>query len=112
MGVFNRAKLFSADNILQAPGKPGIYIIYKDHKPFYVGRSLSSVRGRLQEHFRHSGKGSSKIRKAMQKKSHLTFEAEALNNAAQAERFLIMALGTKDRGNLRYEYSDEDWCDD
>lgn len=105
MGVFTRAMAFTGSNISKAPHAPGVYIIYHKAKPFYVGRSNRSIRERLMKHFRGSGSRSVLLKPIQE----LTFEAEALNNPAQAESFLIAALGTRERGNLRWEFYGPDW---
>jgi hypothetical protein len=105
MGVFTRAKPFTHDNISAAPNAPGVYIIYHRRKPFYVGRSKTSIRDRLNKHFRFRGS-----RNVREKPNHeLSFEAEALSNPVQAESFLIAALGVRERVNLRWEFYGPDW---
>jgi predicted GIY-YIG superfamily endonuclease len=82
------------DAVKKAGG--GIYIVYKDDKPFYAGRSMSSVYDRLYRHSRNIG--SKAI--AAQNGNRLTFEyTNDVMSIEQVEHELIKHWGLyKKRG--------------
>lgn len=89
------------------PESSGVYIIYADGSPFYVGRSIVNIHDRLYRHA--TGRGSQKVREALNRGDALTFEWEELLSPHQAEAQLIAALGTAVCGNLRRETDPADW---
>lgn len=98
---------FELFRIAGVPREPGVYIIYIDGKPFYVGRSRVDIRERL---LRHANKtGSQKIREALDRGLQLEFTYYEMMSCEQAEAQLIAALGTIHLGNLRRESDPADW---
>jgi hypothetical protein len=79
----------------------GVYIVYKNHDPYYVGMSNSSIRDRLLAHI--SGRGSRKIAEQLGQGNDLTYEWLCVDSPEQAEAQLIGELGTITAGNLRRE---------
>ena len=84
----------------------GIYIIFLNRSPYYVGMSNSSIRDRLIAHF--SGRGSSRIAGQLDRGNDLSYEWMCLDNPEQAEAQLIKELGTSTEGNLRREIDPAD----
>jgi len=106
--MFRRLEQFQLTEVLLAPQQPGVYIIYfKDGTPFYVGRSRVSIHDRLWKHVR--GKGSSKIKEALEKGTPFQFEYEEMISVEQSEAILIKELGVMAFGNLRRETDPADW---
>ena len=81
----------------------GVYVIYVANRPFYVGRSMNGVRGRLLCHFR--GAGNSKVRLSLGQGERLDFTFAEIMSFQQFEALLIRELGTAhgEIGNLRNE---------
>lgn len=84
-----------------APSCSGVYVIYKDGTPFYVGRSTRNIAERLRDHVR--GNGSTKVRDILEKGYKLQFVYYCSNSPEQFEAILIEDLGTTAFGNLRRE---------
>lgn len=86
---------------------PGVYIVYLKGEPFYVGRSRVSMLKRLRAHLADSG---SRMIREVPNKQDLAFEYEPfeVHEVPGMEAFVMAALGTRDRGNLRWEIH-EDW---
>ncbi len=112
-GMFGgEIKAFTQENvdaISESGADGGVYIVYKDGKPFYIGRSISNVRHRLYKHSRNIG--SKAI--AAQNHSRLTFEfTTEIISVEQVEAELVRSFGTyarlidsedlskRNRGNL------------
>ena len=87
----------------------GVYIIYSDGDPYYVGRSRVSVYARLRAHI--TGRGSRKVAELLGGSHRLTYEYECLDSVEQMEAQLIDELGTTRFGNLRRETDPADWDD-
>lgn len=80
----------------------GVYAIYCDGVPFYAGRSLNNVKGRLLCHLR--GTGNRNVWAAVIRQRRLQFTFAELMSFEQFEALLISALGGTGRlGNLRNE---------
>jgi excinuclease UvrABC nuclease subunit len=110
--MFRPKKPLTAVNLgpRYVPSVPGVYIIYlANGSPFYVGRSIVSVRDRLCCHA--AGRGSQRVAELLRRGEKLTFEWEEMMSAEQAEAQLIKGLGTRGRefGNLRRETDPADW---
>ena len=91
------------------PKASGVYIIYRNGTPFYIGRSIVSIRDRLLCHANR--RGSQRVTEALNRGDRLTFEWEEMGSPHQAEAQLIRGLGTyaKLYGNLRKETDPADW---
>jgi predicted GIY-YIG superfamily endonuclease len=85
----------------------GVYIIYKDGNPYYVGRSRKDISARLKSHLK--GTGSRKVAELLGTSAKLTMEFECLSSMEQVEAQLIKDLGTDKFGNLRKETDPADW---
>ena len=106
--MFRAKKPLLLANLVDVPNAPGIYIVYrKGGKPFYVGRSRSSVHTRLVAHAQ--GRGSTKIREAFARGEQLDFEWEEMWSPEQVEAQLIKHLDVLTVGNLRRETDPADW---
>lgn len=106
-GIFTLKRLFNQANVSALKTFAGVYIIYMQGRPFYVGRSRVSVKDRLASHL--AGRGSAKVREAVSMKVRLEFECEELWSMEQAEAQLIDMVGSADAGNLRRETDPADW---
>jgi excinuclease UvrABC nuclease subunit len=106
-GIFSNKQPFNALNISLLPHFPGIYILYLQGRPVYVGRSRVSVKDRLNAHVKC--RGSRKVAELVQMQRLLDFECEEMMSPEQAEAQLIEMLGTTEYGNLRGETDPADW---
>lgn len=105
--MFQQKKPLCLANLTKVPNEAGIYIIYKNGRPFYIGRSIVNIHSRLCAHA--SGRGSRKIKECLVRGERLEFEWQELSSPHQAEAQLIAALGTVAYGNLRRETDPADW---
>jgi predicted GIY-YIG superfamily endonuclease len=87
----------------------GVYIIFTDGTPYYVGRSRRDISARLKSHLK--GTGSRKVAGLLGKSYKLTMAYECLTSVEQMEAQLIKELGTDKLGNLRKETDPADWDD-
>jgi len=104
-GIFRKFQPFNDISVDKVPSEAGIYIVYKDGQPFYVGRSRVDIHMRLWRHLHN--RGSRKI--AVEKKEELSFEYQCMLSVEQAEAQLIQELATHERFNLRRETDPADW---
>ncbi|QQZ28863.1 GIY-YIG nuclease family protein [Thiothrix subterranea] len=98
---------FDDAGVARVPQCAGVYIIYKDDTPYYVGRSRVNIYQRLYRHL--NGNGSKKIAEILDGDYKLTMAYECLDSVEQMESQLIDALGTTNFGNLRRETDPADW---
>jgi len=105
--MFHKLKPFTDRNVKAVPRGPGIYIIYADGEPFYIGRSTRDIHERLWKHFTRTG--SRKVAEAVSQGIALEFEYQEMLSVEQAEAQLIHAFGTYKFGNLRRETDPVDW---
>ena len=105
--MFRELQSFEPRSVQKVPNQPGIYIIYKDRQPYYVGRSRASMWDRLWKHVHKVG--SRKIREALERGVKLEFEYQEMASVEQAEAILIENLGVVGFGNLRREVDPADW---
>ena len=100
-GIFMSAlKPFNETQVNKASKLPGVYVIYKQGTPVYVGRSSRSIRNRLRAH--QSGKGNWFV-KLIRSSPETSFEYCTTMSPEQAEAQLILGLKTKEYGNYRCE---------
>ena len=104
-GIFMNLLPFAAASVDSVPAEEGVYIVYKNGVPFYVGRSRVDIQGRLRSHLK--GTGSRKI--ASEPRNLLQFEYCNLASLEQAEAILIRELDTRKIGNMRFETDPADW---
>ncbi len=50
--IFDRVDIFGTGNRKELPelAKPGVYVLYRDDKPYYVGQAKKTMRGRIGQH--------------------------------------------------------------
>lgn len=85
----------------------GVYIIYENGHPVYVGRSRVDIRRRLIAHVER--RGNRQLAQALGQGIAMTFEYQHMTSVEQAEAQLIMALGTMQYHNKRREVDPADW---
>src|SRR5664279_1825077 len=106
--MFRPLRPFNRSSIGFVPPTPGVYIIYQEGDPFYVGRSRVSIFERLWKHV--NGLGSRRIKVALDQGIALTFEYQEMMSVEQAEALLIREMGVFKFGNLRRESDPADWA--
>ena len=102
----NQLPAFNRDNVIAAPEKAGVYIIYEPAGPFYVGRSSCNIRRRLLAHLNSTGNQNVKLaRNIKEVRPTLTFTYAVLPKANQSEveGVLIASLGVAKLANMRRE---------
>ena len=100
--LWSRLQPFTADRISSTvPKSPkGVYAIYRDGRPFYVGRSTSNIKGKLLSLAR--GTGNPKVRMAVESHCRLQFTWAEIMSYQQFEALLVKEFGARGRlGNLR-----------
>ena len=80
-------------------GKTGVYILYKNNKVYYVGKSQRSVRGRIRNHAtnKHKGKWNNFSFYQIKKKYYIRDIETLLLH-------IFTPPGNRDRGRFRSKY--------
>jgi hypothetical protein len=106
-----RLPSFTLGNVNNVPKESGVYIIYEPSGPFYVGRSGSNIRARLNAHLTGHGNANVKLaRKLREVAPTLTFTYFLVPKESQreVESALIAFLGVARMANMRREGMFED----
>jgi len=93
--IFDREDIFrTRSGGLPELARPGVYVLYRDDEPYYIGQAKDSMRGRIRQH----------ATEPTQRRYHLwnyfsAFVIENKQHRADVEAILIAAMPTANSAN-------------
>ncbi len=109
--MWSNAMLLNSDNIQSVPNNPGVYEIGFHRTIFrrrYVGRSITSIRARLQAHIRDDGNYHVGNYLGNAERNNLYFRYAQVEDPVATEIRLLRKYEAEYEWNERMEYNEED----